>query len=428
MEIKLEGKYASNYIIFVQIKDKLNSEEIVNKENEYVYSVGLKSINYLSNHPNSLFVIYLEDKKLFVWEWIYEIEKAINDKAIDISNPSQSTYSYKFNKVLDSKSKNVIHKQVKHVSERIKQYGKALADSKNNVNISSALNTIKSDELKLIGSVVEKVEEAEKLKAENKLREALKIYTNISKVINTDTVFLQCAEICLDLKDYKLVIRNCSKAISKNPRNYYAYLGLGFAYQELKDYKKARGFYDRILKYKQIAEVYIQIGKICYITGDINNAIANLMRSLKETALQKENYIEAEILLADIYTSTFNFTRARFFIDRVLKLQPQNSKALALLGQYHMENGNEDRAIVYFQKTMDNDMNNYNALLGLSIIFIQKNIEKALIFLNALIKEYFSKLILNKGEGNFVITYIGWQKTTFFLISISKEGDTPLYR
>lgn len=74
------GRYASNYKSDIQLKDRIDSDSIRNKNGSYTYQISISNINYLSNSPNSLFVIYLEDKNIFVWEWIYEIEKmAIND-------------------------------------------------------------------------------------------------------------------------------------------------------------------------------------------------------------------------------------------------------------------------------------------------------------------------------------------------------------
>lgn len=57
LELRMASKYAVNYKVHVQLKDKINAKR--NLDDSLSYQVPVKTINYLRNQPNSVFVIYL---------------------------------------------------------------------------------------------------------------------------------------------------------------------------------------------------------------------------------------------------------------------------------------------------------------------------------------------------------------------------------
>lgn len=282
VEIKLEEKYASNFLICVQVKDKLDSRKIITPDGDaYIYTVDLKNINYLSNQTNSIIAIYLEDKDIFIWEWIFEIEKYLLSKEININAPLQQTINYKFSKLLDQESKQIIHKQIKLVSERLKEYGKFAVEVEMNKYIKNALSLLKVDDSSIIKSVAVKIEQAEKLRTSNNLKGALKKYSEISSFLENENLFLICAEICLKLNDFKRAIRNFKKAI-RGSLNFEAYLGMGYSYQCLNEYSKAIECYLLALEIKELKELYINIGELYFKNGDIRKATEFLHKYLKK--------------------------------------------------------------------------------------------------------------------------------------------------
>ncbi|WP_031461892.1 DUF4365 domain-containing protein [Paenibacillus polymyxa] len=124
LEVLLNNKYASNYKINIQIKDKLNSETIKNNDLTYSYKLPIKTINYLLNSPNSIVVLYFEDVDKFVWEWAEIIKNDAYRKGIQFDNTRQETYTYRFSKSIDENMKKGLYKEIITRSELIKSINK----------------------------------------------------------------------------------------------------------------------------------------------------------------------------------------------------------------------------------------------------------------------------------------------------------------
>lgn len=124
LEVVLDEKYASNYRINIQIKDKLQSEKIKNKDLTYSYSLSIKSLCYLLNSPNSIFVLYLEDINLFVWEWVEVIQNDAYKKRIDLYNTMQDKYTYRFCKIIDEDMKRKLYNEIVTRAEQIRVFNK----------------------------------------------------------------------------------------------------------------------------------------------------------------------------------------------------------------------------------------------------------------------------------------------------------------
>lgn len=140
LEIILDKKYASNYRINIQMKDKLESVNIKNNDSTYSYQLAITTLCYLLNSPNSIVVLYLEDIDTFVWEWVDYIQKDAEKKGIDFYNTNNSTYTYRFNKILDSKMKEELYKEIILKSEQIRDFNKTKSGIRDIGNSPSDLN------------------------------------------------------------------------------------------------------------------------------------------------------------------------------------------------------------------------------------------------------------------------------------------------
>ena len=119
LELKMVGKYAINYRIHAQLKDKANSQR--NSDGSLSYQVPIKTINYLYNQPNSLFIIYLEDENTFVWEWISVIVQKAKSDDIDLENTEKDHVTFRFSKVLDRQAFILIHSKAFKSGEMVKK-------------------------------------------------------------------------------------------------------------------------------------------------------------------------------------------------------------------------------------------------------------------------------------------------------------------
>lgn len=116
LELLLEESYASNYKIDVQVKDVKEAKRF-NNDGSYSYQIKISTLNYLLNSINSLFIIYLEDRDIFLWEWCYIIRKYIEDNKVNVDN--QNSISYRFIKKLDEQELQEIFSEVKSKYEKI---------------------------------------------------------------------------------------------------------------------------------------------------------------------------------------------------------------------------------------------------------------------------------------------------------------------
>lgn len=131
LELILNQNFASNIKIDVQIKDVKIARDF-NNDGSYSYQIKISTLNYLLNSLNSLFIIYLEDKDIFLWEWCYKIRNYIRENNINLDK--QNSIVYRFVEKLDEKSVKVIYDEVQT------KYKKILIDDK-----FSKLNNIKQN-------------------------------------------------------------------------------------------------------------------------------------------------------------------------------------------------------------------------------------------------------------------------------------------
>ncbi|WP_447403068.1 DUF4365 domain-containing protein (plasmid) [Lysinibacillus sp. fkY74-1] len=116
LELLLEENNASNFKIDVQMKNVKKAKRF-NNDGSYSYQIKISTLNYLLNSINSLFIIYLEDRDIFLWEWCYTIRKYIEDNNVNID--TQKSISYRFIKTLNEHELQKIFNEVKTKYEKI---------------------------------------------------------------------------------------------------------------------------------------------------------------------------------------------------------------------------------------------------------------------------------------------------------------------
>lgn len=110
LELIMPSGYVTNFRSHVQLKSVKNGK--LNKDNSFSYPAPIKTINYLINQPNSLFIIYLENKNLFLWEWVDAINQSIKTKGIDLYTADRKDIVYHFNQKLNKESFSQIYNHI----------------------------------------------------------------------------------------------------------------------------------------------------------------------------------------------------------------------------------------------------------------------------------------------------------------------------
>ncbi|MED4069609.1 DUF4365 domain-containing protein [Priestia megaterium] len=403
-------KYASNFLCQIQIKDRLDSSSIENDDGTYSYPLRVKTLNYLLNYPASIFMIYLEDKDCFVWEWANEIQNSAIKKGIDLNSSSQQTLTYRFGKNLNSKTINDIHKRIIQIGDNIRQLNKLILN--NNLE-----NIIEKE--KLLYSIEEKNKEIEKYVEAEEYDKALKLCSNLAKVVEREDIFTKCSLLSLLSQKFKKAITYCNKSLNINSHNFIVHLIRSSAYAELKNYKQAIKSVQKSLAVKETVEGYIQYGLLEFVEGNYSKAIDNLNKAL---LFDKENE-KALLMLGKVYTALLNTSKSIYYLERVLSMSPKNVEALALIGDNYRNLDNYQLASEYYHKCLDIESTYEHGLIGLGLVLIADNqIDKGLISISRWISFYRRKEI-SDGKGMLLIN-ISLEKT--FHLHIVSNGDNEI--
>ncbi len=109
----IENWEATNIRCHIQIKSTTK-----NSKNEKLnYSVPIKTINYLLNSLNSIFIVYSESENKYYWEWVGRISTKKNQS----NSKGKKTFSYYFSSILDIESFKKIHTRLISDSEFVKK-------------------------------------------------------------------------------------------------------------------------------------------------------------------------------------------------------------------------------------------------------------------------------------------------------------------
>lgn len=76
---------------------------------------------------------------------------------------------------------------------------------------------------------------------------------------------------------------------------------------------------------------------------------------------------------AEKYFEQKDYTKAREFYEKVLKIHPEYSKILTYIGQTYLSEGQEKKAVEYFKKAIENNYIDYMAHWFLGKYYLKKN-------------------------------------------------------
>lgn len=108
LEVK-ENESMTNIRSHIQIKSKKN---ITKKNGNFGYPVQIKTINYLLNSLNSLFLVFAVKEDIIYWDWVSKIAVKAKNENIDLEKTKQKNFTYRFTQKLDNEAFNIIYQKL----------------------------------------------------------------------------------------------------------------------------------------------------------------------------------------------------------------------------------------------------------------------------------------------------------------------------
>lgn len=417
LEAKLHRRYISNYRIHLQLKSKQRPRK--NRDGSFSYPIDMDNLNYLYNQPGSIYVIYLEDEDVFMWEWVNEIVKISVINEIDLLSTTQKTFTYRFKKQFDLKSIDNIHSQIVSLGKIIRDFGKSVMTfSKKVLNI-SLKEELDIDEGELVGAYKQSIADANSYISKGKYQEAFNIYNSISGIIKREKVFIKCSILALLLNKNNKSINFANKALEINYKNYYALFLKGLCYTNIKKYDKSIKYLREAIRYNnEVPDIYKALGKALWLNGDIKESI----NTLEKTLSLNESDVETKLYLGVIYSNMFRADMALIYLDEVLNVESDNHMALSNKGKVLKYLGKYDEAIAFFRKALKYNKDSYTALIGMGLTLIDKNrIREASLYIVRWLVKYHIDFMEGYKNDTLLLVDLDWENIKTVSVCINSK-------
>lgn len=227
-----------------------------------------------------------------------------------------------------------------------------------------------------------------------------------AKTSSDKLVQLRCAIENENFDEAKTKIEAMHSEYKKNPK--YLTLVAQFYYAQ-KDFNKAFEYVDEFAKFDKNSPLVYQMRALIYeekgqdFEEHYNWAKYNYIRGNKDVALNE--YMQAYNLkkddsalvytIAELLDEMKDRTHAAEFYEVLVKLEPQNKKALERLGEFRESIGDYKMAVEYFEQLYNIDKRNSGILKSLAIDYEKlKRPDKALTFY----EQYLSSGAISEDE------------------------------
>ncbi|HET7214542.1 MAG TPA: tetratricopeptide repeat protein [Terriglobia bacterium] len=156
-------------------------------------------------------------------------------------------------------------------------------------------------------------------------------------------------ELLINHKDYDKSINYFKKAVAAYPNYAEAYLGMGLAYTETKQWKEARAALEKaVAANDKDAGAYIALGGLANIQGKYPEAEQPLLRGLQLAPESPEAHFE----LARTYWAMGRWQDAEPHAAKAVQLQPNNAGAHILMGNILLRKRNGEGALHEFKESL----------------------------------------------------------------------------
>ena len=110
VELCTDFEFVTNFRFQAQLKATGYVE--LNSDNSFNFCIETKNLNYLMNHPKSIYVIYVDNQQCLYYDYVEQIIKNFN--LIEKNWHNQQTVTVKFSKKIDNPEMNNIHETIRN--------------------------------------------------------------------------------------------------------------------------------------------------------------------------------------------------------------------------------------------------------------------------------------------------------------------------
>ncbi len=268
-----------------------------------------------------------------------------------------------------------------------------------------------------------------------KTGEYLKAKNIVDKIIklrpNEERFIISKYYIYLKLKKGKEILEDVKKHIKREPENLDLLLILGLIYEQDKQYKKAEKIYKKIIKIDTgFKDAYDRLIQIYYEQGDFEKAEKVIKDLLNNyfffSRIEKSKYY---IYLSDILRKEGKIKEGLEYLKKALSIDPDNPEINFYIAVYYDDIGDWEKAKEYLERAIKLNPNFTDALnyLGYTLLLRNEDIDKAL--------KLIRKAVYLDSENGAYLDSLGWayykkgmyKKALIYLLKAYKKiGDDPV--
>ena len=173
-------------------------------------------------------------------------------------------------------------------------------------------------------------------------------------------------------------IENLEERVESNPEDESTYLRLIFRYSETGETEKA---FDTAKKLENLNPdsqlVHLALYKFYLDAKETENAINSMKIVLTSPVIKPESKTKVLNDFVNFVSANPEFESDLIEITSLIS-EDKSVKTLTDLGQYHLQSGNKDKALNYFEEALKQEPNNFNIIKDVMLLNIDlKNYKKA---------------------------------------------------
>jgi len=211
-------------------------------------------------------------------------------------------------------------------------------------------------------------------------------------------IFVSCMSLCLTAcsnnepsgkaakaneEKITATIQELSQAIEKNPTDAELYYQRGTRYFDEKYLDRALADLGDAIKYAPEYPLYhFQKARILYAM----NRTLDAEKSYQQAILLKPDFEDAKMKLAELYFVVKEHTKSIALLNDIVAANKKNTQAYFVRGMNQKEMGDSIRAIASFQKVLELNAKEYDALIQLGILLTARGHSAAKEYLTTAIK------------------------------------------
>ena len=199
---------------------------------------------------------------------------------------------------------------------------------------------------------------------------------SFEKVVRLDSIDYRAwnnlGRSLLSADKWEAGVKALKKCIDIMPRELYAYVNLGDAYFEADSLERSAEYFRHAINLDNRHPIaFLGLGRTLIAAGEIEQAIDTLGKILK-MEVSKDFIAEAHFYLGNAYSQSGQLDQAVTEFQACLSLDSSHSvEAWGILGAIEGNRGNCEKAAEYFQRAVDLDTMNAEALFSLGAAHIE---------------------------------------------------------